>query len=172
MPAAIETSAGRRGDETVREPAFGGAVFSARVQAEPCPAAREREFLICGGDLCFGHFEKRRQRFGVGAERGDEVKVLVNVMGARRWGTGDGGGSGDEFLDFGERPFAHGDGVGSRKDAGCQKTIPPRTRVADAMRNSRQPKLQRGAMRIRQRETDLEISRPHFFRDRPEGVAR
>ncbi len=70
-----------------------------------------------------------------------------------------------QLLDFSHRALPHFHRVGARRDGLRQEKIPPRTRVADALRNSRQTYFNRRARRIRAAPVRDQIFRAQFFGD-------
>src|SRR5439155_13576974 len=77
----------RCGEETFGRPAFGGSVFSARIQGKPGHVGGEREPLFHGSEFLRAHFQTRRQWFRVCAQRGREVQVEVEMMSGARLQT-------------------------------------------------------------------------------------
>ena len=61
----------------------------------------------------------------------------------------------DQITYFCWRAFAHFSGVGPIRNAGCQEKISPRAGVANSLRDTRKPNLQRGARRAGENYTQI-----------------
>lgn len=75
-------------DKTLNRPALGGAVFGTGIQGKQRASGSaqrfEAEFFPYPSDLVFCDHQSRRKRLRICAECGDEMKILVEVMGRKK----------------------------------------------------------------------------------------
>ena len=145
-------------------PAFGRAVFRAGIQAENRPVNfLQPEFFFHRLNFFRRDEQLRRERLRVRAERGGQMQILVDLVRCRKAGAICGFERARQFMDFRNRTLLHFHRSSARRDGLRQKKIPPRARVADALRNSRKKNFQRRARRIGQHEREIKFPTRSFL---------
>src|SRR5208282_34954 len=155
--------------------AFCRAVLRARIHPKPwvCRISRGSQIKLRAKCLHFlaAYLDKRRKRLRVGAERGHQTEVMMNMMRALGWWRACRGALLNQSPYFRIWAFAHRCVLQFWRHGTRQHPSPSAAGITHPLRNSSQPKFQRRARRIGKHDAKIIGSCTESARHTPQALA-